>query len=74
MFKLHFYALPQNETNVLCYTIRNFEGPSVCQGEHPRFRGYVWAILDIIMKYFIPLKMHQVAPKPKNNNLKEKNV
>ena len=47
-----FYAPLQKKASVLCYTIWNFEGPSVCQGKHPRFRGYVWAILYIIMKYF----------------------
>ena len=26
--------------------------PSVCPGKHPKFRGYFWAILDIIMRYF----------------------
>ena len=25
---------------------------SVCPDEHPRFRGYFWAILDIVMSYF----------------------
>ena len=47
MVKLHFYSLPQKVTSLLCYTVRNFECLSVCPGEHPQFRGYVWAILDI---------------------------
>ena len=53
MVKLHFYALPQKVASVLLY-LQNFDCPSVCQGEHPRFRGYFWAILDkhVIMRYF----------------------
>ena len=52
MVKLHFYDVPQKVASVLCYTVRNFECPSVCLGKHPRFRGYVLAILDIITEYF----------------------
>ena len=50
MVKLHFYAPPQKVASVFCYTIWNFECPSICLGN---IQGYnVWAILDIIMRYF----------------------
>ena len=52
MVKLHFYALATKMASVLCYTVRIFECPSIYLDEHPRFRGYLGDILDIIMRYF----------------------
>ena len=46
---MYFHNLPHDSGGVLWFHVGQL---CVFQGKQPRLRGYFWAILDIIMKYF----------------------
>ena len=41
-----------------------FDCLSIYMGEYPRFRGYFWAILDIIVRYFEVYSIKNASASP----------